>query len=111
MDREIFNIGGFSIKWYSVLLLIAIFAGILWLMKEGTKHKYPKDFLFNMCFWAIIFGFLGARAYYVIFNWKICFFSYFINIFTCIIAAAIINDEPHKILTVLITQGFIKFLQ
>ena len=71
MDREIFSIGGFSIKWYSVLLLIAVFVGISWLIKEGTKHKYPKDFLFNMCFWAVIFGFLGARAYYVIFNWKI----------------------------------------
>lgn len=71
MDREIFGIGGFSIKWYSVLLLIAIFVGIFWLIKEGTKHKYPKDFLFNMCFWAVIFGFIGARAYYVIFNWKI----------------------------------------
>lgn len=71
MDREIFSIGGFSIKWYSVLLLIAVFVGIFWLIKEGTKHKYPKDFLFNMCFWAVIFGFIGARAYYVIFNWKI----------------------------------------
>ena len=71
MNNEIFSIGGFSIKWYSVLLLIAVFVGIFWLIKEGTKHKYPKDFLFNMCFWAVIFGFIGARAYYVIFNWKI----------------------------------------
>ena len=68
MNNEIFSIGGFSIKWYSVLLLIAVFVGIFWLIKEGTKHKYPKDFLFNMCFWAVIFGFIGARAYYVIFN-------------------------------------------
>ncbi len=71
MDQNIINIGAFSIKWYSFLLLIAVFIGITWLTKEGKKHNYPKDFLFNMCFWAVIVGFIGARAYYVIFNWSI----------------------------------------
>ena len=60
----------FEIMWYSVLLLIAVIVGISLLLREGKKHNYPQDFLFNLCFWTIIFGFIGARAYFVIFNWN-----------------------------------------
>ncbi len=70
MNPVLFKIGNVEIMWYSVLLLIAVIVGISWFLKEGKKHNYPQDFLFNLCFWAIIFGFIGARAYYVIFNWS-----------------------------------------
>ncbi len=70
MNPVMMRIGEISIKWYSIILLFAVIVGISLLMKEGKKHNYPKDFIFNLCFWAIIFGFIGARAYYVIFNWK-----------------------------------------
>ena len=46
--------------WYSVLLLIAVIVGISLLLREGKKHNYPQDFLFNLCFWTIIFGFIGV---------------------------------------------------
>jgi len=70
MDSVLFQIGDIEIKWYSFLLLIAVIIGISLFMYEGKRHNYPKDYLFNLCFWAVIFGFLGARAYYVIFNWS-----------------------------------------
>lgn len=70
MNPVLFKIGNVEIMWYSVLLLIAVIVGISWFLKEGKKHNYPQDFLFNLCFWAVIFGFIGARAYYVIFNWS-----------------------------------------
>lgn len=71
MESAMFHIGHFSVKWYSVLLLVAMIVGIMILLREGKKQNYPQDFLFNMCFWALIFGIVGARAYYVIFNWSI----------------------------------------
>ena len=69
MNPVAFQIGNFEIKWYSIMLLIAVIVGVGLLLKEGKKFNYPKDFLFNMCFWALIFGFIGARIYYVLFNW------------------------------------------
>jgi len=69
MDSVLFSIGNIEIKWYSFLLLLAVITGIGIFMYEGKRHNYPKDFLFNLCFWTIIFGFIGARAYYVLFNW------------------------------------------
>ena len=71
MNRIMFSIGNLEIKWYSFFLLVAAIVGIGWILRESKKYNYPKDFIFNMCFWAIIMGFIGARAYYVIFNYNI----------------------------------------
>jgi len=71
MNPILFSIGGFDIKWYSVLILIGVIIGYMLLQREATKHNYPKDFIFNLFFWAIISGFIGARIYYVVFNWSL----------------------------------------
>lgn len=71
MNPTALQIGPFSIKWYSLMILLGVIVGIGLLLKEGKKYNYPKDFLFNLCFWAIIFGFIGARIYYVLFNFDI----------------------------------------
>lgn len=74
MNPVIFTIFGIDIQWYSILILIGIVIGLILLEKEAKKFKYPKDLIFNICFWAIIMGIIGARLYYIIFN-----FSYYSN--------------------------------
>ena len=71
MNPVALQIGSFTIKWYSLMILLGLIVGIGLLLKEGKKYNYPKDFLFNLCFWAIVFGFIGARIYYVLFNFEI----------------------------------------
>ena len=68
MDRYLFTIGNFKVEWYSILIIVGAFLAIIMIMKEAKRHNYPTDFVFNMCFWAIIFGIIGARLYYVLFN-------------------------------------------
>lgn len=68
MNRYIFTIGNFKVEWYSVLIIIGAMIAITMIMKEAKRYNYPTDFVFNMCFWAIIFGIIGARIYYVLFN-------------------------------------------
>ncbi len=68
MSDTIFTIAGINIKWYSVLILVGALLAIILIIREGTKHRYPKDFIFNLLFWGIIFGIIGARLYYVLFN-------------------------------------------
>ena len=70
MNPVFLEIFGLEIRWYSLIILIAVIVGISLLVKEGKKFDYPKDFLFNLSFWVIIFGFLGARIYYVLFNYN-----------------------------------------
>lgn len=71
MNPVMLSIGGFDIKWYSVLILLGVIVGYILLQKEASKYNYPKDFIFNLFFWAIIAGFIGARLYYVVFNWSL----------------------------------------
>lgn len=68
MDRYIFKIGTFSIEWYSVLIIIGAMLGITMILKEAKRYKYNTDFVFNLCFWTIIGGIVGARIYYCLFN-------------------------------------------
>lgn len=70
MNPVLVTIGPLQIKWYSVLILLGVIIGISMIIKEGKKFNISKDFLFNLSFWTIVFGIIGARLYYVIFNWS-----------------------------------------
>jgi len=70
MNPYIVQLGNFSLRWYSVLILVGVILGIYLVKKEGKRFDISGDFLFNMAFWTIIFGFLGARIYYVLFNYS-----------------------------------------
>ncbi len=71
MDPVLFEIGNFEIRWYSVIMLISIIIAFILIKKEGRRFGIDSDFLFNMGFWTVIFGIIGARLYYVIFNYEL----------------------------------------
>ncbi len=68
MNSNIIEFGFISIKWYSVLILLAILIGIKLVEKEAVKLNIDKDILYNLIFGVIISGIIFARLYYVIFN-------------------------------------------
>lgn len=70
MNPYVIDLGFISIRWYSLLILIGTFVGISLFINEGKRFSINKDFLFNIAFWTIIFGIIGARCYYVIFNYS-----------------------------------------
>lgn len=69
MNGVLFTIGNFEIRIYSVLILVAVAIGYLLITSEAKRFQIKKEFMFNMLFWTLIFGIIGARLYYVIFNW------------------------------------------
>ncbi len=71
MNPILFSIGNFEIRWYSVCILLGIIIAYLYIRLESKKYKEPKDFMFNVTFWSVIFGLIGARIYYVVFNWQL----------------------------------------
>ncbi len=68
MDPIMFRIFGLEIRWYSVLILLGMIVCYLLVKRESKKFDYPKDFIFDLAFWVIICGIIGARLYYVLFN-------------------------------------------
>lgn len=71
MNSVLFQIGNIKIMWYSVLILIAVLVGINMCIREAKRFEIPKDFVFNLCFWTIIMAFVGARLYFVAFNFDL----------------------------------------
>lgn len=66
----IHDFGFFELRWYSVLILVGIIIALIYCKLESKKFNIPWDFFFNMAFWTIIVGFVGARVYYVLFNFS-----------------------------------------
>lgn len=72
MNPVAFTIGSFSVYWYSLCILLAFVLGFLLVKREIKRHaKISLDFLYDYFFYLIPIVIIGARAYYVIFEWKI----------------------------------------
>ena len=71
MDRVMFRIGSFNIYWYSALILIAFFVGSLIAISYTKKTKVSITFITDLIFWLIPVSIIGARLYYVIFNFDL----------------------------------------
>ena len=70
MNPVMFSVGKVEVRWYSFFILVAVIIGFILAIREGKKKKIDKDIIFDMGFYIVIFGILGARLYYVLFNFK-----------------------------------------
>lgn len=69
MNSVMFSIGSFSVYWYSFFILLGFSFGFLLTKKEIKRHKdIPDNFLYDYFFYLIPIVILGARLYYVIFE-------------------------------------------
>lgn len=69
MDRVLFDLGPITIYWYSVIMLLSVLTGIYLALKESKKQGM-NAFLSDLITYVIIFGIIGARLYYVVFNFE-----------------------------------------
>lgn len=68
MNPIAIDLGIIQIHWYSITMLTAILLGAYLFIKEAKKNNLNEEYVNNLLFYGIIFGILGARLYYVLFN-------------------------------------------
>ena len=68
MNRVLFDLGFMKIYWYSITMFLGVLFGISVAYLEIKRKKIDIKKFEDMAFYAIIFGFIGARIYYVLFN-------------------------------------------
>ena len=68
MNPILLQIGNFRIYWYSIMILLGVLIGCYIVIKESKKFNISKEKISDMLFYTVIFGIIGARLYYVIFN-------------------------------------------
>ena len=69
MNPVLLDLGFIQIYWYSIMILLGVFIGGSLIIRESKKFKIPEDYILNMILFCIIFGIIGARLYYVAFEW------------------------------------------
>lgn len=66
--RVFVEIGSFQIMWYAVLIVAGIYLAYLVSLRNLKKVGYSSDEVDGLLMGALIFGFLGARIWYVLFS-------------------------------------------
>ena len=68
-SRVAFTLFGRDVYWYGVLMALGILIAVWLTLKEGKRKRLTEDDILDMCLVIIPSGVVGARLYYVIFEW------------------------------------------
>ena len=63
------DVFGFRIAFYGIIIGCGMLAGIWLAMQDARRRGQDPDLYLDFALYAIIFSIIGARAYYVIFEW------------------------------------------
>lgn len=61
---------GFEIAFYGIIIAIGMALALTIIFKEVKRTGQSEDYYYDLAIFAIIFGIIGARMYYVIFEWE-----------------------------------------
>lgn len=64
-----FQLGNLSVKWYGIFMATGVLIATTMAIIEGKKRQIMSDDFIDFLLWAVPIGFIGARTYYVIFEW------------------------------------------
>lgn len=65
------TIGNFSIAYYGIVIAIGMLLGIWAILGRAKATGQKQDDYLDISIWAMIFGIIGARIYYVVFAWDL----------------------------------------
>lgn len=65
-----FQLGPVAVHWYGMILGTAALVGLWFAIKEGKRIGISADDLMDLLLWAVPAAIIGARLYYVIFQWN-----------------------------------------
>ncbi len=64
-----FSIFGFEVAIYGMLIAFGVLSGIFMADYVAKKEKVNTEIIWDFAIYAVIFSIIGARIYYVIFEW------------------------------------------
>ena len=64
-----FTVFGHQIHWYGIIIAFGFALAVLYGGRGAYKWKMSLDGMTDVLLWGTIFGIIGARAYYVAFEW------------------------------------------
>ncbi len=68
MDRVAIDFGFIQIYWYSIFILLGMALGMFIVLREAKRKHFNENTVTDLIFWTVIWGVIGARFHYVIYN-------------------------------------------
>ena len=73
IDPVAFAIGPFAVRWYGIMVALAVIALLAMTLREAKRLGISQDIIYNLFLWGIIGGFIVSRLIhvidYVVINW------------------------------------------
>ena len=69
IDPIIFSIGYFMVRWYSLILMLAMAAGVWLTAREAERKGFKKEQIYDIAIWIVMAGLFGARLFHVLDHW------------------------------------------
>jgi phosphatidylglycerol:prolipoprotein diacylglycerol transferase len=66
IDPVAFALGPFTVRWYGVLVAVAVGTLLLVFSREAKRLDISQDFIYNLFLWGIIGGLVASRLVHVI---------------------------------------------
>ncbi|TCS95686.1 prolipoprotein diacylglyceryl transferase [Hazenella coriacea] len=74
IDPVALQLGPISVHWYGIIMGTAAMLGLFIAMREGERrHGLDQELFLDLMLWVIPAAIIGARLYYVIFEWEYYF--------------------------------------
>lgn len=67
-DPVAFELFGYPVRWYGIIIAFGILIGYIIAQKKQRKH-FKEDTLIDIVMWSVVSGIICARLYYVLFKW------------------------------------------
>ena len=69
INRVAYSLGSIDIYWYAIIIATGFMLALFFAFKNFPKFGIDSDRAIDVVFFAMIFGIIGARLYYVAFQW------------------------------------------
>jgi phosphatidylglycerol:prolipoprotein diacylglycerol transferase len=70
MHPILFSIGPITIYSYGVMLALAVLVCTYLLSRDAKRYNISRDTAYDLVFWCILWGIIGARIFYIFITWS-----------------------------------------
>jgi phosphatidylglycerol---prolipoprotein diacylglyceryl transferase len=75
IDPVLFSVGHVMVRWYGLILVLAISIGVWVGTREARRKGFSDDAIQDTVIWSVVGGILGARLFHVLDHWSTIFAS------------------------------------
>jgi phosphatidylglycerol:prolipoprotein diacylglycerol transferase len=69
INPTVFNLGFYELRWYGVMVVLAVISIIAISWREAKRVDIPEDHIFSLAVWAIISGVVFSRIIHIVDQW------------------------------------------